>query len=75
MKYTPKELCEITGLTLNAIHKRLSRFRQGKIDEAGLLKPKTTCKPRPPKKINTDYEQKALAKIPGPSELERKIFG
>ena len=75
MKYTTKEISKITGLTLNAAHKRLSKFRRGKISEAELFKPRVVRKSRPPKKTISDYEQEALSKIPEPSELEKHVFG
>ena len=80
VKFTPKQISELTGITVSNASKRLKRWEENKITTKELLMPPRIRAHNPfemPKSETKIPEPKwakeELKKIPGPTEVEKRM--
>ena len=80
VKFTPKQIAELTGITVSNASKRLKRWEEDKITTKELLMPPRIRAHSPfemPKSETRIPEPKwakeELKKIPGPTEIEKSM--
>ena len=67
-EYTIQKIVKLTGIGRSTAHTRLNKWERGLLSEADLLAPSRNGNGyKTPKEI--------LESIPGPTPLERRIFG